>query len=181
MSRIGKKSNKLESGVEVNQADELIKVKGPKGEISIKLKEGFSLIVENGFASIKPPEENPHGDVKALYGLFGSLLGNAIEGVTNGFKKKLVLVGVGYKAQIKGKVLVMALGYSHPIEFEIPDDLQVTCPDQTTVEIVGIKKDEVGQFAAEVRMARPPEPYKGKGVMYDGEKIRRKEGKSGKK
>lgn len=181
MSRKGKNLNKLESGVDVSQSGEVITVKGPKGEVKVNVKDGFSLNIEEGFASIKPPVEDPKGDIKALYGLFGSLLSNAITGVTQGYTKKLLLVGVGYKAQVQGNKLIMALGYSHPVEFEFPQSLSVKCPDQTTVEISGIQKDLVGQFAAEVRKARPPEPYKGKGVMYDGEKIRRKEGKSGKK
>lgn len=182
MSRIGKRSTKLESGVEVKESDEKILVKGPKGEITIPVTNGFSIDIKDGFISIKPPEkELVKGKDKALYGLYGSLLRNALIGVTKGFTKKLILVGVGYRAQLQGNKLVMSLGYSHPVEYEVPVGLSLKCADQNTIEISGIRKDLVGQFSAEIRMARPPEPYKGKGILYDGEKVRRKEGKSGKK
>ncbi|MDX1919686.1 MAG: 50S ribosomal protein L6 [Candidatus Caenarcaniphilales bacterium] len=182
MSRIGKKTTKLESGVEVKQSDETIIVKGPKGEISIPVTGGFKVEIADGSVAIQPPaKELTKGKDKALYGLYGSLLRNALIGVTKGFTKKLILVGVGYRAQLQGQKLVMSLGYSHPVEFEVPSGLSIKCPDQNTIEITGIRKDEVGQFSAVVRKSRPPEPYKGKGILYDGEKIRRKEGKSGKK
>lgn len=181
MSRIGKKAIKLQSGVEVKQQGEIVTIKGPKGEITLKVNESFTISTDNGFATVAPNVEDSRGRLKALHGLYGSLLQNAVTGVTEGFSKKLTLVGVGYKAQVQGKKLVMALGFSHPIEFEVPDGLVVSCPDQTTVDIAGIRKDQVGQFAAEVRVIRPPEPYKGKGILYFGEKVKRKVGKAGKK
>jgi large subunit ribosomal protein L6 len=180
MSRIGKKKNKLESGVELKQQGSEVLVKGPKGQLAVQLTNGFTVVVEEGFAFVKPPSaELTKGKDKALYGLYGSLIQNAITGVAKGFTKKLNLVGVGYKSQVQGNKLVMALGYSHPIEYIIPAELSVKCLDQTTIEITGISKQLVGQFCAEVISARPPEPYKGKGILYEGQKIRRKEGKSG--
>ncbi len=181
MSRIGKRAIKLGSGVDVKQDGETVKVKGPKGEIVLNMNENFAIEVNDGILTVSPKGEDPRGKLKALHGLYGSLLNNAVIGVTTGFNKKLVLVGVGYKAQLQGKKLVMALGYSHPVEYEVPEGLTVTCPDQTTIEIAGVRKDQVGQFAAEVRTSRPPEPYKGKGILYAGEKVRRKVGKAGKK
>lgn len=181
MSRIGKRNIKLDSGVEVKQEGDIVKVKGPKGEITFKVHTEFTISCADGFASIKPNVEDPRGKLKALHGLYGSLLQNAVTGVTKGFSKKLLLVGVGYKAQMQGKKLVLALGYSHPVEYEAPEGTTLTCPDQTTIEISGIDKCAVGQAAAKVRGFRPPEPYKGKGVRYEGETIKLKAGKTGKK
>jgi large subunit ribosomal protein L6 len=181
MSRIGKRAIKLKQGLEVKQEGEFVKVKGPMGEITLQVNESFEVKTTDGILTVSPKGEDPRGRLKALHGLYGSLLSNAVKGVSEGFSKKLTLVGVGYKAQAQGKKLTMALGYSHPIEFEVPDGLTVTCPDQTTILIKGIRNDEVGQFAAEVREKRRPEPYKGKGVLYEGEKVRRKVGKAGKK
>lgn len=181
MSRIGKRTIKLKAGVQVTQDADLIKVKGPKGEIVIQVTEDFKIKLDGTNLNIELVSSDPRGKLNALHGLYGSLLNNAAVGVSDGFTKKLTLIGVGYKAQVQGKKLIMALGYSHPVEFEVPEGIAVNCPDQTTIEIAGSKKDEVGQFAAVVRSSRPPEPYKGKGVLYDGEKIRRKVGKAGKK
>jgi large subunit ribosomal protein L6 len=181
MSRVGKKNIKLDSTVEVRQENETIRVKGPNGEITFKIHPEFEINIQDGFVRVEPNVEDPRGRLKALHGLYGSLLNNAIKGVTKGFRKKLLLIGVGYKAQMQGKKLVLALGYSHPVEYIIPDGLTVACLDQTTIEISGIRNDQVGQFAAEVREARPPEPYKGKGIRYEGEVIKLKAGKTGKK
>jgi large subunit ribosomal protein L6 len=179
MSRIGKRIFKLSKGVEVKQDDDIIKVKGPKGEITIKVVDGFKINLDGDNVSIQITQEDPRGKLNALHGLYGALLRNALIGVTEGYTKKLFLVGVGYKAQLQGKKLTMALGYSHPIEVAIPAELTVACPDQTTIEISGIRKDLIGQFAAEVISNRPPEPYKGKGILYENQKIRRKVGKAG--
>jgi len=181
MSRIGKRTIKLKTGVQVVQEGNLVKVKGPKGEVSLAITPDFQIKLNGGDLNIEMISADPRGKLNALHGLYGSLLFNAVLGVTEGFKKTLNLIGVGYKAQVQGKKLVMALGYSHPVEFEIPDGITVACPDQTTIEINGIRKDQVGQFSAVVRSSRPPEPYKGKGILYSGEKIRRKVGKAGKK
>ncbi len=181
MSRIGKRNIKLDAGVEVKQEGETIKVKGPKGEITFKVHPEFEVIPSDGFINIRPNKEDKRGKLKALHGLYGSLLQNAVTGVTKGFSKKLLLVGVGYKAQMQGTKLVLALGYSHPVEFEAPEGITLVCADQTTIEISGIRKDVVGQVAAQIREARRPEPYKGKGVRYEGEVIKLKAGKTGKK
>lgn len=181
MSRIGKRNIKLDSGVEVKQEGDIVKVKGPKGEIIFKVHKEFQVNLTDGFVNIKPNSEDSRGKLKALHGLYGSLLQNAVTGVTKGFSKKLLLVGVGYKAQMQGKKLVLALGYSHPKEYEAPEGITLSCPDQTTIEISGIDKCLVGQAAANIREARPPEPYKGKGVRYEGEVIKLKAGKTGKK
>lgn len=182
MSRIGKKLIKLDKNSSVELIDNLVTVKGAKGQIDFKINENFSILIESGFASIIIKETtNTKEKLTALHGLYGSLLKNALIGVNDGFKKKLLLVGVGYKAQVQANKLILAVGYSHPVEYVIPEGLTVTCPDVTTIDVIGTKKDQVGQFSAEIRSSRPPEPYKGKGIMYEGEKIRRKVGKAGKK
>ncbi|MDX1918050.1 MAG: 50S ribosomal protein L6 [Candidatus Caenarcaniphilales bacterium] len=181
MSRIGKRVITLPKGVEVKQEGDQITVKGPKGEQIVTVTSAFKIELKDCMLSLKLVVQDPRNRLGALYGLYGALLNNAVKGVSVGFTQKLNLVGVGYKAQAQGKKLVMSLGYSHPVEFEVPADLSVACPDQNTIEISGIAKQRVGQFASEVRFARPPEPYKGKGVLREGEKIRRKAGKTGKK
>ncbi len=182
MSRIGKKQYALSAKVSAELKEGQVIVIGPKGTLEFPLDPAFGLRFEDSLVGIEITAVNSkRKDIKALFGLYGALLGNAVKGVSDGFSKKLNLVGVGYKAQIQGDKLILAIGYSHPVEFIIPSFLKVECPDQTTIVIHGMSKYEVGQFAANVRVVRPPEPYKGKGILYEGEKVRRKAGKSGKK
>lgn len=178
MSRIGRKPIAVPAGVDVKIDGHVVTVKGPKGTLTksfhkdmiIKL-EGNEIIVE------RPTEDKLH---KSLHGLTRTLVSNMVEGVTHGFSKSLDIDGIGYRAQKQGKNLVMNLGYSHQVIVEDTDDIKIEVPDPNKIIITGIDKQKVGQFAAEVREKRPPEPYKGKGIKYDYEVIRRKEGKAGK-
>lgn len=186
MSRIGKQLIKLEKGVEVKQEGKLLVVKGPKGTLQFEISEAFGLNLDasTGTVQIVPKEVDPKGKTKALYGLYAALLKNAVCGVSVGFSKTLGLVGVGYRAQLQGKKLVLSLGYSHPVEYETPEGISLQVPDQTTIIIQGIDKQLVGEAAAKIRSFREPEPYKGKGIKYLApveEKIRRKVGKAGSK
>ncbi len=176
MSRVGKKVITIPAGVTVtiNGAD--VTAKGGKGELSWTLPEGISASVDGATLSVS--RANDSRKLRALHGTNRSLLANMVEGVSKGFVKELEIVGVGFKAAVKGKALDLALGKSHPILHPIPAGLTVTVTDNTKVKVEGIDKQVVGQFAAEVRGYYPPEPYKGKGVHYVGEHIRRKEGKS---
>lgn len=176
MSRVGKKTITVPAGVTVtiNGAD--VTVKGAKGELSWTLPTGISAAQEGDVLTVSRASEDRQ--VRALHGTSRSLIANMVEGVSKGFEKKLEIVGVGLKAAVKGNVLDLALGKSHPILHLIPAGLTVTVADNTKVTVAGIDKQLVGQFAAEVRGYYPPEPYKGKGVHYVGEYIRRKEGKS---
>jgi len=179
MSRIGKQPVVIPAGVEIKVSDSnFTTVKGPKGLLETQLPEEMGITMEEGQVVITRPNDLKRN--KALHGLTRALVSNMVTGVTEGFKKTLEINGVGYKAQKQGKKLVLSLGYSHPVEMEDPDGVTSTTPDQTTVIIEGIDKQKVGQYAAEIRAKRPPEPYKGKGVKYSDEHIRRKEGKSGK-
>jgi large subunit ribosomal protein L6 len=178
MSRIGKKPVIIPSGVEVKLDGSTIEVKGPKGtltralhpEISVKV-EGNELIVE------RPSDQRKH---RALHGTIRSLVFNMVEGVTNGYTKTLELVGVGYRAQKKGNKVVLSVGYSHPVEVEPREGIELDVPSQTQIIVKGIDKEKVGAQAANIRSIREPEPYKGKGIKYSDERIRRKEGKTGK-
>jgi large subunit ribosomal protein L6 len=177
MSRIGRKPIPVPSGVEVNIDGSTVRVKGPRGEMSRTFhremtlrREGDDLLVE------RPSDEPPH---RALHGLSRALLANMIEGVTQGYKKTLEIVGVGYRAENRPFGLNFALGYSHPIEYRAPEGIKLNAASPTVVEVTGIDKEVVGQVAAEIRSLRPPEPYKGKGIKYQGEVIRRKAGKAG--
>jgi len=184
MSRIGKKAIKLKDKVEIQQQDHIITLKGPKGELSIKLRKELSAELKDDHLHLKiddPGKNKDKGKIKALYGLYGSLLNNASIGVSEGFSKTLLLVGVGYRAQMKDKTLVMLLGYSHPVEMDFPEGITIECPEQTKIVVSGVDKELVGGAAACIRAARPPEVYKGKGILYQGEIIRRKAGKAGKK
>ena len=176
MSRVGKKVIAVPAGVTItiNGAD--VTVKGAKGELSWTLPEGITAAVEGTELTVSRADESRK--LRALHGTNRSLLNNMVEGVSKGFVKELEIVGVGFKAAVKGKALDLALGKSHPILHPIPAGLTVTVADNTKVTVAGIDKQLVGQFAAEVRGYYPPEPYKGKGVHYVGEYIRRKEGKS---
>jgi large subunit ribosomal protein L6 len=177
MSRIGKKPIPVPKNVTVTIEGQRVKVKGPKGELERTLHREMALSMENGEVTVgRPSDEAEH---KSLHGLTRTLIANMIEGVTKGFQKQLDIVGVGYKAEVRPYGLQMALGYSHPIEVRAPKGIKLTAPAPTSVIIEGADKEVVGQIAAEIRSLRPPEPYKGKGIKYVGEQIRRKAGKAG--
>jgi large subunit ribosomal protein L6 len=175
MSRIGKQPIAVPSGVEVTIESELVKVKGPKGELSERVNRDMDVKQENGEILVARPTDR--GDHRALHGLTRSLIANMVEGVTNGFEKRLEIQGVGYRAQLQGTKLVLALGYSHPVEMDAPDGIDFEVPQPTRVIVRGISKQAVGEVAANIRKARPPEPYKGKGIRYEGEHVARKVGK----
>ena len=176
MSRVGKKVITIPAGVTVTIDGQAVTVKGGKGELSWTLPEGIAAAVEGTELTVSRADESRK--LRALHGTNRSLLSNMVEGVSKGFVKQLEIVGVGFKAAVKGKALDLALGKSHPILHPIPEGVTVTVTDNTKVKVEGIDKQIVGQFAAEVRGYYPPEPYKGKGIHYVGEYIRRKEGKS---
>ena len=177
MSRIGRKPVLVPNGVTVTVNGPAITVKGPKGELSRKLHPDMQVKVENGNVTVdRPSDEDRH---RALHGLTRSLIANMVEGVTQGYKKQLEITGVGYKAEVKPFGLQLALGYSHPVEYRAPAGIKLSAPQPIVVVIEGADKEKVGQVAAEIRALRKPEPYKGKGVRYQGEQIRRKAGKAG--
>ncbi|WP_213981422.1 50S ribosomal protein L6 [Sphingomonas sp. dw_22] len=175
MSRIGKKPVSIPSGVTATIDGGILNVKGPKGALSLPLRSEISYTLEDGGISVQPANETKAA--RAFWGMQRTMVQNLITGVTEGFTKKLLITGVGYRAASQGKVLKLQLGYSHDVNFDIPEGIEIKTPDQTTVEISGIDKQKVGQVAAEIRRWRKPEPYKGKGIKYDGEFIFRKEGK----
>ncbi len=175
MSRIGKKPVAIPSGVEAKIDGDMLSVKGPKGTLTMGLSDLIDYKLEDGAISVKPA--NDTRAARNHWGMQRTLVSNLVEGVTDGFSKVLEIKGVGYRAQAQGKKLKLQLGYSHDGDLDVPEGLEVKTPDQTTVEISGIDKQKVGQFAAEVRRWRKPEPYKGKGIAYRGEYIFRKEGK----
>jgi large subunit ribosomal protein L6 len=175
MSRIGKKPVSIPSGVTATIDGGVLNVKGPKGALSLPLRSEISYTLEDGGISVQPANETKAA--RAFWGMQRTMVQNLITGVTEGFSKKLLITGVGYRAASQGKVLKLQLGYSHDVNFDIPEGIEIKTPDQTTVEISGIDKQKVGQVAAEIRRWRKPEPYKGKGIKYDGEFIFRKEGK----
>jgi len=177
MSRIGYAPISLPSGVELEVANGQMQVKGPKGSLSRPVPEGISLEVSEGRARLSRPDDRKPS--KARHGLARALLANMVTGVTDGFSRVLEIQGVGYRADTSGQKLNLTLGFSHPVEMEIPKGLEVTVENNTLVRVAGIDKELVGQFAANVRAYRPPEPYKGKGIRYQGEHIRRKVGKAG--
>lgn len=178
MSRIGIKPINLPAGVEVKVGENnVITVKGPKGELQEKVSD--LLKVENKDGVVTVSRDGDAAEKRAQHGLARTLINNMVVGVTEGYSKKLQLVGVGYKAEKKGKKLVMNLGYSHPIEMEDPEGITTEVPDATTIVVSGTDKAKVGNYAANIRTWRKPEPYKGKGIKYEGEYIRRKEGKTG--
>jgi len=176
MSRIGNKIIAIPAGVEVTvEANNEIKVKGPKGELSRQFNEAIGFEIEGAQITVTRPNEEKF--TKMIHGTSRALLNNMIIGVSDGYKKELEINGVGYRAAMQGKKLVLSVGYSHPVELEAPEGLTVEVPSQTQVVISGINKQVVGEFAANVRKTRPPEPYKGKGIRYKDEHVRRKEGK----
>jgi large subunit ribosomal protein L6 len=175
MSRIGKQPIAVPSGVEITIEPERVRVKGPKGELSERVDRNMQVKQENGEILVARPTDR--GEHRALHGLTRSLIANMVEGVTNGFEKRLEIQGVGYRAQLQGKKLVLALGYSHPVEMEAPEGIDFEVPQPTRVIVRGISKQVVGEVAANIRKQRPPEPYKGKGIRYEGEYVMRKVGK----
>ena len=183
LSRIGRKPVNIPAGVEAKFDNGVLTVKGPKGTLTLNVNPAMIVEVNAESIEIKVPEDKSPKAVKrnrALHGLTRSLVANMVTGVTQGYQKKLEVKGVGYRVQKKGKDLVMNLGYSHQVIVSDTDDIKIEAPDPNTIIISGIDKQKVGQFAAEVREKRPPEPYKGKGIKYADEVIRRKEGKAGK-
>ncbi|MGN0703960.1 MAG: 50S ribosomal protein L6 [Lentihominibacter sp.] len=178
MSRIGIKPITLPAGVEVKvDNNNVVTVKGPKGELQEQVSKLLNVEINDGV--VKVTRDDDSAEKRAQHGLARTLINNMVIGVTEGYSKKLLLVGVGYKAEKKGKKLVMNLGYSHPVEMEDPEGIETEVPDATTVVVKGISKEQVGNYSANIRAWRRPEPYKGKGIKYDGEVIRRKEGKTG--
>ncbi|MCE7795793.1 50S ribosomal protein L6 [Sphingobium sufflavum] len=175
MSRIGKKPVAIPAGVTATIEGGQLSVKGPKGALTLALRDEISYAVEEGSISVQPA--NATKQARAFWGMQRTLVQNLITGVTEGFSKKLLITGVGYRANSQGKTLKLQLGYSHDVDFDVPEGIEIKTPDNTTVEISGIDKQKVGQVAAEIRRWRKPEPYKGKGIKYDGEFIFRKEGK----
>jgi large subunit ribosomal protein L6 len=175
MSRIGKKPVSIPAGVSVVMEDGTLRVKGPKGELSMPMLDEVQYSLEDGTLSVKPANDGKRA--RSFWGMQRTLVSNLVTGVTEGFTKTLEIAGVGYRANMQGSTLRLQLGYSHDVQFEVPDGITIKTPDQTTVEISGADKQQVGQVAAEIRRWRKPEPYKGKGIKYRGEYIFRKEGK----
>ena len=175
MSRIGKKSVPVPAGVTATIEGGQISVKGPKGSLSMPLVEDISYTLEDGAISVMPA--NASKRARAFWGMQRTMVSNLVVGVSEGFTKVLEITGVGYRASVQGSNLKLQLGYSHDVDFAIPDGIAIKTPDQTTVEISGVDRQKVGQVAAEIRRWRKPEPYKGKGIKYRGEFIFRKEGK----
>ena len=175
MSRIGKRPIAIPGGVTANIADGQLAVKGPKGQLSMPLADDVTYAVEDGQISVQPANDTKRA--RSFWGMQRTLVQNLITGVTEGFTKVLEINGVGYRANAQGKTLKLQLGYSHDVDYAVPEGIEIKTPDNTTVEISGIDKQKVGQVAAEIRRWRKPEPYKGKGIKYRGEFIFRKEGK----
>ncbi len=177
MSRIGKRPVAVPKNVTVTIEGQRVKVKGPKGELERELHREMTVAMENGEIVVTRPSDEPGH--KALHGTTRSVIANMVEGVTKGFQTQLDIVGVGYKAETRPYGLQLALGYSHPIEYRAPKGIKLSAPTPTSMVVDGADKEVVGQVAAELRSLRPPEPYKGKGIKYQGEQIRRKAGKAG--
>jgi large subunit ribosomal protein L6 len=175
MSRVAKKPITIPSGVEVSVDGRTVAVKGPKGTVEFKVHRHVRITQENGILIMDSKPEVDTGMMMA--GTMRALLSNVIAGVSRGFERRLELVGVGYRAQVRGRTLNLAIGFSHPIDYAIPEDVSIETPSQTEIVVRGADKQRVGQVAAQIRVLRPPEPYKGKGVKYAGERIVRKEAK----
>ena len=175
MSRIGKKAVTVPSGVTADIAGKVLSVKGPKGTLSMPLADDIAYDVQADGIAVTPANDTKRA--RAFWGMQRTLVQNLVTGVTEGFTKKLLISGVGYRAAAQGRNLRLQLGYSHDVNIDVPEGIEVKTPDATTVEISGADKQKVGQLAAEIRRWRKPEPYKGKGIKYDGEYIFRKEGK----
>jgi large subunit ribosomal protein L6 len=178
MSRVGKKPIELPAGVTLTIDNSTVTVKGPKGELTRTFNPEITVVVEENVVTItRPSDAKEH---RALHGTTRAVIANMVEGVSNGFARNLELIGVGYRAQKQGTKLVLNVGYSHPVEFEPEQGLEIEVPANTKITVRGIDKERVGALAANIRGVRPPEPYKGKGIRYEGEFVRRKEGKTGK-
>jgi large subunit ribosomal protein L6 len=179
MSRIGKLPVSIPDGVTITVEDgNVVTVKGPKGTLTEKLSSEMQIEQDAGVLTVKRPGDDKR--LRALHGLTRSLINNMVIGTTQGYEKKLAIVGVGYRAQLQGTQLVLNVGYSHPVNFPAPDGVSFEVPAPTKITVKGIDKQKVGQTAADIRAVRPPEPYKGKGIRYENETVRRKEGKTGK-
>ncbi|HEU5184468.1 MAG TPA: 50S ribosomal protein L6 [Gemmatimonadaceae bacterium] len=179
MSRIGRKPVPVPKNVTATVEGQTVKVKGPKGELERRLHPEMGVALDNGTIVVSRPSDEPNH--RALHGLTRTLVANMVDGVTKGYSKQLEIVGVGYKAETRAYGLQLALGFSHPVEYRAPKGIKLTAPQPTQIIIEGADKELVGQVAAELRNLRPPEPYKGKGIKYQGEQIRRKAGKAGAK
>ncbi len=179
MSRVGKKPIEVPSNVTVTvSADNTVTVKGPKGELTRQFNQDMKIQQEGNIITVvRPSDSKEH---RTIHGTTRALLANMVQGVSEGFSRSLELIGVGYRAQLQGKKLVLNVGYSHPVEFTAEPGIEIEVPSNTKVVVKGIDKERVGAFAADIRAVRPPEPYKGKGIRYEGEYVRRKEGKTGK-
>ena len=175
MSRIGKKPVPVPTGVTANVEGQTVKVKGPKGQLQVVLPDDVMVKMDKGAVKVDPRNETKRA--RSMWGTSRTLVANLMTGVTKGFERKLEITGVGYRAALQGKNLQLALGYSHEVNFAIPEGIAIATPKATEIVITGMDKQKVGQVAAEIRGFRPPEPYKGKGVKYAEEKIQRKEGK----
>ena len=179
MSRIGNKPIPVPANVTVAVEGSTVRVKGPKGELAQAIRPEVRVRIDNGTAFVERAQESK--EARALHGLTRALLANMITGVTGGFRRTLEIIGVGYKAEKRGQSLVLNVGYSHPVEYPEPKGITLTAPTATSIVVEGTDKQKVGQVAAELRAVRPPEPYKGKGIRYQGEQVRRKAGKTGAK
>jgi large subunit ribosomal protein L6 len=175
MSRIGRKPIAIPDGVTVKIEPDLVRVRGPKGELSEAVSSEMKVVQDNGTLTVERPSDR--GEHRALHGLTRSLIANMVEGVTRGFEKRLEIQGVGYRARLQGKALELSVGYSHPVSVTAPEGIEFEVPTPTQVVVRGIDKQLVGEIAARIRRTRPPEPYKGKGIRYEGEHVRRKVGK----
>ncbi|WLR50976.1 50S ribosomal protein L6 [Bacillus tianshenii] len=179
MSRVGKKLLEIPEGVTINITDDnTVTVKGPKGELTRQFHADMTIKIEDNVLTVERPSDNK--EHRALHGTTRSLIGNMVEGVTKGYERALEIIGVGYRAQKSGNKLILNAGYSHPVEIVPEDGVEVEVPANTKVIVKGIDKERVGALAANIRAVRPPEPYKGKGIRYEGEYVRRKEGKTAK-
>ncbi len=176
MSRVGKKPVPISKGVTIEKSNGTVKVKGPKGELSVDVNPNLTVSINDQEVVVERPSDSR--EHRSLHGLYRALIANMIQGVTNGYQKKLEIIGVGYRAEMKGKKLQLQLGYSHPILFSLPPEITIEIPQPTQIVINGIDKQLVGQVAAKIRSMRPVEPYKGKGIKYEGEYVRRKAGKT---
>ena len=178
MSRVGLKHLHIPEGVEINIDGETVTVKGPKGELTRNIHQDMKVNIEDNVLTVERPSDNKAH--RELHGTTRSLIGNMVEGVSKGFEKSLEIQGVGYRAQKQGEKVVINAGYSHPVEVENREGIDIEVPSQAKVTVKGIDKELVGAVAANIRAIRPPEPYKGKGIRYEGETVRRKEGKTAK-
>ena len=179
MSRVGRMPIDIPAGVTATLDGQVITVKGPKGELTRTLHPDMKVTVQDNVITVERPNDEKNN--RALHGLTRALIANMVKGVTEGFKKELEIVGVGYRAQMKGKKLALTLGFSHPLELDAPEGITIECPSATQIVISGINNEHVGEFAAKIRGYRLPEPYKGIGIRYVGEHVRRKAGKAGTK